>query len=414
MARRSPATKAEIARALPVIEQLGPMAASKKLGIPYQTLGGWVKKAKLEGIKPEHAALEDDSRLEILALQDRIRDLEREIKTTQRDILTARAVRRNILGLSENEPDIPNWIISPGKLGDDAGVPVLKISDLHWGEVVDPAQVGGVNEYNIKTANQRLQRLVEKTVALCFNHMGASAYPGLVVNLEGDLISGDIHQELRETNEMPTMPTFLDLFGALIWALDTLAKHFGRLFVTCVPGNHSRLTTKPIYKGRNYSNWDWLMGCFLERHFQHNDGVKFLVPDSTDAIFSVAGHTIMSTHGDTLGAFGGNGIIGALGPITRGELKTRDAQDSINQPFDILSMGHWHQYIPLPFRCMVNGSLIGYNEYAKLQLRAPYQPPSQTLYFVHPDWGITAPWAVFVDDPKPKKKAEWVKWLDVA
>lgn len=37
-------------------------------------------------------------------------------------------------------------------------------------------------------------------------------YPGIVVALAGDMVSGDIHQELKETNEVPTIASVVELF----------------------------------------------------------------------------------------------------------------------------------------------------------------------------------------------------------
>ena len=41
-------------------------------------------------------------------------------------------------------------------------------------------------------------------------------YPGIVVLLRGDMISGNIHEELQATNQLNTMPTVLLLLGELV------------------------------------------------------------------------------------------------------------------------------------------------------------------------------------------------------
>src|SRR5262249_43643226 len=102
------------------------------------------------------------------------------------------------------------------------------------------------------------------------------------------------------------------------------------------------------------------------------------------------------THGDLLGVKGGDGIIGALGPIMRGALKTSRSEAQIDREFDTLVIGHWHQYLTLP-GLIVNNSLKGYDEFARLALRAPYSRPSQALWFSHPEHGITAHWQVYLD-----------------
>ena len=92
-------------------------------------------------------------------------------------------------------------------------------------------------------------------------------YPGIVAALGGDMISGNIHEELQTTNEINTMPTVLDLFGKLAPALKRLADVFGRVFVPCVSGNHGRDTKKIWAKDRNHTSFDWLLYCLLAKHF---------------------------------------------------------------------------------------------------------------------------------------------------
>ena len=41
--------------------------------------------------------------------------------------------------------------MKPSKASKSPGVPTLFLTDLHYGEVVDPAQVGGVNSYNVES-----------------------------------------------------------------------------------------------------------------------------------------------------------------------------------------------------------------------------------------------------------------------
>jgi hypothetical protein len=44
-----------------------------------------------------------------------------------------------------------------------------------------------------------------------------------------------------------------------------------------------------------------------------------------------------------LGVKGGDGIIGAIGPIMRGEIKKSGQSAALGLEYDINIMGHWHQ-----------------------------------------------------------------------
>jgi hypothetical protein len=82
----------------------------------------------------------------------------------------------------------------------------------------------------------------------------------------------------------------------------------------------------------------------------------------------------------------------------------------IGRQVDTIVMGHWHQLLWLP-GVIVNNCLKGYDEFARLALRAPYSRPSQALWFVHPEHGITARWEVFLEGRRNyKESVEWITW----
>jgi hypothetical protein len=176
------------------------------------------------------------------------------------------------------------------------------------------------------------------------------------------------------------------------------------------------MTMKMRHKGRVYTSFEWNLYCQLERYFKTigDKRVRFFIPTEADAHFNVMGHRFLLTHGDALGVKGGDGIIGALGPIARGTMKIGRSEAQIGRDFDTLVIGHYHTYIPRGEAApvIVNGTLKGYDEYARLSLRVPYSRPSQALWFVHPKYGITAQWQVFLDGTAAAKIAadDWVNW----
>jgi acetylglutamate kinase len=60
--------------------------------------------------------------------------------------------------------------------------------------------MNGVNAYNRRIAEQRLQRWTEKACSLPVDFMTGIDYDGAALFLLGDIVSGDIHAELRRTN----------------------------------------------------------------------------------------------------------------------------------------------------------------------------------------------------------------------
>jgi hypothetical protein len=113
------------------------------------------------------------------------------------------------------------------------------------------------------------------------------------------------------------------------------------------------------------------------------------------------------THGDEFR--GGDGMIGALGPIVRGDHRKRSRATQVDMGYDVLLVAHFHQLIQLQ-RLIVNGSLKGYDEYA-WRCGFPYERARQALWITHPRHGITFSMPVNVDDESPGvSPAEWVSW----
>jgi hypothetical protein len=178
------------------------------------------------------------------------------------------------------------------------------------------------------------------------------------------------------------------------------------VYVPWVCGNHGRNTAKPEFKRYNKKNWDYLIARVVQKHFADDPNVRIDIRDSNDVHYRVYGLRFLLNHGDMLGVKGGDGIIGAIGPIMRGEIKKSGQSAALGLEYDINIMGHWHQELLLP-RAIVCNTLKGFDDYARLQLAAKPTRPTQPLWFVHPVHGITARWSVYVDAPG-KPATEWV------
>lgn len=99
-------------------------------------------------------------------------------------------------------------------------------------------------------------------------------------------------------------------------------------------------------------------------------------------------------------------MIGALGPIIRGDHKKRSRNAQIGLAYDTMIMGHWHQYIHHG-RVIVNGSLKGYDEYAS-QNNFGFEAPQLALWLTHPRYRITYRMPVYLSEQQLATKSEWV------
>lgn len=333
--------------------------------------------------------------------------LSRQLKRTEEELAAARRqmfeqtdnlhVVKRLIHDCTADPKPPKWTIGKTR-GKNTGVPTLFASDWHWDEVVDPKQINGVNAFNREIAVARAKRLFTKTVDLLIHHMAKPKYDYFVLDLGGDMLSGNIHEELRETNECPVSQSILSVMDHLVGGIDLLLQHFPKIIVNAVPGNHGRWDKKPRMKNRVYETYEWLLYQFLKKYYREDDRIHFNVSDGADLPYSVYSTRYLLTHGDQFK--GGSGIAGALSPLMLGDARKRKRAIAIDQPFDYLLMGHWHQLMMVK-GIIVNGSLKGADEYS-FQSNFDFELPQQGLWVTHPIWGITARWPIMLAKPGEK------------
>lgn len=293
----------------------------------------------------------------------------------------------------------PKWL-SPAKPKKSSVTLVVMLSDTHFDEVVLPEEVDGLNAYNREIAVLRLRKWSENVVKLARHYLSGVTYDGVVVLLGGDIFSGDIHEELAQTNEDTMLGSLLFWSEQLAAAIGLLGDEFGKVHVASVVGNHGRMSRKPRMKLRVRTNFDWLLAKMVERYFSNDKRFTFQIPESADVLVEIYGQGHLMTHGDQVS--GGGGIGGIYPPIMR--LRARKAQRYLatNANFQTLWLGHWHQYISTP-SLIVNGSLKGVDEYAFIN-NFSYEQPQQALAIVDPEKGITIQAPVFCLD---RKKEGW-------
>ena len=302
-----------------------------------------------------------------------------------------------IAELSAIDPTPPAWTYTQRRTRPKQAMPIGHLSDGHFDEVVDPRQVNWINAYNREIAEMRLRRFFEKCITLCDDYLKGVNYPGFVLPVSGDMFSGNIHEELRESNEDVLCASLMYWLEPLEAGIEMLADRFGKVFIPWVVGNHPRQTQKPRSKGGVKDNFDWLLGSLLQRDFarKKDKRVTFKIAEAFDLSFSVYSTRYLQVHGD--GFKGGSGIAAQLSPMFIGDSRKRERQVAINEPYDIMLMGHWHYRSCLP-TVKGNGSLKGYDEYA-MQKTLKFQEPQQSFWLTTPEHGITMEAPILVESP---------------
>lgn len=378
-------------------------------------LGGTVCKAVGVAVDElrDKASTSEKSQSKLLVLNRKVQSLQRELKAAreqnaQDDAMAALLEKLTEMYGGRNTQDTVKYVrlARPSGRGRAlAGVPSLCLSDLHWGECVNPQEVEYFNEYNLSIAQRRLARVFDKSQELLLTHQAGQKYEGFVCILGGDMLSGDIHDELRWTNEIPTLDAIMDLADHLSDGLCQLSENFETVYVPCVVGNHGRKDRKPTAKLKVRENFDWLLYRILQRivtakvakRNRGNCNVSFDIADSADLRYDIYNTRYLLTHGDQ---FNWSGGIGGIFPgLMKTDLKKRVRQMVYGRGgYDVLVMGHWHTLRYLN-NIIVNGTLKGIDEYTYIS-NFEVEGPMQGMWITHPELGIIDFRAVFAEEPK--------------
>jgi predicted phosphodiesterase len=318
------------------------------------------------------------------------------LKHLEAESAELRSVVNVIRGAEALDPQPPKWMCPTKPKAGNRATLVAFLSDAHFDEVVNPEEVAGINAYNRPIATARLKRFYERTVHLSRHYLAGVTYDGIVHPLGGDLLSGDIHEELKETNEDTILSSLLYWSEQVAAGIGMLADEFGKVHVPVVVGNHGRMSRKPQMKRRAKSNFDWLLGHMIARLFADDQRVTFQIGEEADARFNIYDTRFLLTHGDQFR--GGNGIAGIWSPIMKGDTKKRGREQYAGSPFDVMMLGHWHQ-LKWGGGFIVNGCNKGVDEYAWLSNFEP-EPPQQACFVVAPGHGITIQAPLEVADQK--------------
>lgn len=349
----------------------------------------------LKDFAAQDADAQATERKEIQSLKAQVRNL-----TLDRDRL------RTQLGAIEaleahGKVEPPRWLVPKNPPKGNRATLCLLLTDAHLDEVVDPAQVDGINAYNREIAELRLERLFERTVRLARHYLAGVKYDGAVLFLGGDIFSGNIHEELQRTNADTLFGSLLYWLGPIRAGVEMLAKEFGRVHVAGVPGNHGRLTRKPIAKQRAADNLDWLLYRLLARELAGDSRITWEVPTAADAHVQVYNTRFLLTHGDQFR--GGSGISGALAPLLLGSHRKTRRQTMAGRPYEYMVMGHFHQSLFLPSKgLLAGGSVKGMDEYSYVQNYEP-EAPQQALWLVTPEHGLGWSTNIHVGDRKAER-----------
>ena len=293
----------------------------------------------------------------------------------------------------------PRWTVRASTRRQHVGLAVAQVTDWHLDEVVKPEEVLGLNAYNRDIARKRVHLWMEKVITLPREYMSGVKFEGLVLPATGDLFTGDIHAELKETNDDRLLASVLYWLEPVIGVLEELEREWGDVYLPAVVGNHGRLSVRPVFKNRVKDNVEWLFWSLVrDRLKDRGSGVRVDVSTSMDLNVPLYGRNHLLTHGDQFK--GGSGISGAFAPLALGSHRKDKRQRVAGLPMYTMVIGHLHQLINIP-GVVMGGTLKGIDEFA-FGINAAPDPngAGQALWVTTPERGQTIWMPIYVQDQK--------------
>lgn len=329
-----------------------------------------------------------------LSFRQRAMLAERTLTETRQQLAVALQIREQAFGLKPELIKPAGWRAVAASASGMKETPVLFTSDFQVGEVIKEEDTRGYNAYNLDIFRKRYRRLIEATIGIVKRHHGDSDH--IVYLRGGDCISGSIHPELADTDEVPPPMQCIVALQEESAGIASLADAFGKVTVISIPGNHDRTGIKPRAKTYSEHSYETLIQYALEAQFAKDNRVEFVTDKSGDVLFELHGRKFLLTHGDRIGTGGGDGFAGPTLPIMRGAKKVMAQYAAEGFNVDYVLGGHYHTPVDAD-GVLFNGCLPGYSEYARARMRVRPSPPSQTLFFVHERYGITAVRRIYVN-----------------
>jgi len=199
------------------------------------------------------------------------------------------------------KPVIPlKKVYDPSK-SDRLGSPLIAvahITDGHMGQVQSSEEIEGFGEFNPKICHDRQIDFAMRVNDWVDKHRKGYPIDECGVIVTGDLISGDIHEELRVTNAFPTPVQCIKAAEVLVEQISLFASNFGKVTVHfLVEDNHSRLTKKPQATEAGYNSLNYIVGKHAELYLRDTENVEFHIYPQFEKVIKIGSRQYLISHG---------------------------------------------------------------------------------------------------------------------
>lgn len=267
---------------------------------------------------------------------------------------------------------------------------VAHITDTHMGAVQEPNEIEGFNSFNPEIAELRSMKFVEDFIKWSGFQKQAYRIDEAAILVTGDLISGDIHQELIATNAFPAPVQVARASALLAQQIGAIAQHFKKVTIHFISeDNHARLTKKPQAKEAGLNSLNYLVGMMTKAYISKFSNVDMRIYPMLEKVVEVNERLYLMTHGHTVKGWMGVPWYGVERKIGReSQARLQIIMQEIERVRDIgfhkYVFGHYHTPIDTPlYSC--GASLQGTDAFDHQCGR--YAQPGQSAWLTHPKHG---------------------------
>lgn len=269
-------------------------------------------------------------------------------------------------------------------------IPVAQVSDSHMGAVQQADEIEYFNEFDPDICKNRNLGFALGVTDWVNLHRNVYPIKELRMIYTGDLISGDIHDELRVTNAFPITEQAYQAALVHVQQIALLAPFFETIMVDFITeDNHSRLTKKPQAKEAGLNSMGYLIARLMEAYLKRHENVIFNIHTMHEKVISIGNLNYLVSHFHGVRAWMGIPWYGierrvARESTARQSLIMQDLKLAKDIGFNKMIGGHFHT----PFNSQLYscaGSVSGTDAYDHQNGR--HAEPSQPAWFIHPKWG---------------------------
>jgi len=225
----------------------------------------------------------------------------------------------------------------------------IHITDGHLGARQEPEEIEHFNAFNVDICQRRQIHFIERVIDYAYRMRKSFNIKHCSVLVTGDMIAGDIHDELKITAEIPS-PVQCVMAGDLLGTqLMMLAPHFETITVEfIVADNHARLTKKPQSKEEGLNSFNYVVGYIAKSRVQEQENITFNLYPQYEKVVDVNGRRYLILHGHNIRGWMGIPFYGIERKIAKESTARMQLmmdefftmRDQIG--FHKLIMGHYH------------------------------------------------------------------------